>query len=127
MKNRTRDINIITKIMNYCEEIFATQKYFGSDYNIFKENFIYKNAISMSILQIGELSGHLSEDFKDTHYKIPWRNIRGIRNFMAHEYGNLDTSLVWDTVLEDIPKLYKYCVELTGMEREEISDEWKPE
>lgn len=110
MKNNKRDINIIRKIIEYCEEIFKTQKYFGNEYNLFRNNFIYKNAISMSILQIGELAGHLSEDFRDYHNEIPWRNIKGIRNFMAHEYGNLDTNVVWETVIEDIPRLHEYCL-----------------
>lgn len=119
MKNNERDINIIKKIIKYCEEIFETQKYFGNEYNLFRNNFIYKNAISMSILQIGELAGHLSEGFKTHHSEIPWRNIKGIRNFMAHEYGNLDTGLVWDTVIEDIPRLHRYCIGIIRREKQE--------
>lgn len=96
-------------MIGYCKEIFDTQEYFGNSQEYLNSNFIYKNAISMSILQIGELSGHLSKGFTEKHNTIPWRNIKGIRNFMAHEYGNLDVEILWETIVEDIPELYKYC------------------
>lgn len=112
MMNNKRDIEILKKIIKYCEEIFQTQKYFGNNYDIFENNFIYQNAISMSILQIGELSNHLSNNFRETYHIIPWRNIIGIRNFMAHEYGNLDTNIIWSTILKDIPELYKNCLKI---------------
>ena len=65
--------------------------------------------ISMCVLQIGELAGKLTEDFKDTYNEMPWREIKGLRNFVAHEYGNIDIAELWNTIQEDIPVLQSYC------------------
>ena len=60
----------------------------------------------MSLLQIGELANHLTQDFTAAHTQIPWRRIIGLRNVVVHGYGQLDTEAVWATVTDDIPELY---------------------
>ncbi|MDR7856603.1 HepT-like ribonuclease domain-containing protein [Tissierella sp.] len=112
MDIRNRDINIIKRIIEYCNEINETVKYFGDDLDKFKLNNIYRNAVSMCILQIGELTGSLSEEFMDVHNNIPWRNIKGMRNIMAHKYGNIDKMVVWEAVKYDIPSLKNNCVKI---------------
>lgn len=59
--------------------------------------------------QIGELVGRLSDDFKARHPEIPWRQIRGMRNFVAHEYGSLDLEVVWYTANEGVAELSEFC------------------
>ena len=49
----------------------------------------------MCILQIGELVGRLSDEFKEANTSIPWHKIRGMRNYVAHEYGSIDLDVVW--------------------------------
>ena len=109
MSISSRDITISSKIVNFCEEIEKTIEYFGNDYNVFKNNSIYKNSISMCVLQIGELTGRLTEEFKSAYNEMPWREIKGLRNFVVHEYGNLDIAELWNTIQEDIPVLQNYC------------------
>ena len=106
MSISSRDIAILSKIISYCEEISKTIEYFSNEYEVFQNNSIYKNSISMCILQIGELSINLTEAFKSAYNEMPWREIKGLRNFVAHEYGNLDTMEVWNTIHEDIPVLH---------------------
>ncbi len=45
------------------------------------------------------------DDFKEAYSNIPWREMRGLRNRIVHGYGNIDISVIYDTVIEDIPKL----------------------
>jgi len=44
-------------------------------------------------------------EFKKTYPSIPWRAIKGLRNRIVHEYGNVDLTIVYDTVKKDIPEL----------------------
>jgi len=39
------------------------------------------------------------------HPEIPWREIIGQRNILAHEYGQIDHELLYKTASEDIPAL----------------------
>lgn len=57
------------------------------------------------LIRIAENSDKLTEDFKARHSNIPWRAIKGMRNRIVHEYGNVDLSVVYDTVKYDIPQL----------------------
>jgi len=64
----------------------------------------------MSIMQIGELVGGLSDEFKDsTRGQMPWGLIRGMRNRFAHSYSNMDKSDIWETATKDIPVLLAFC------------------
>jgi uncharacterized protein with HEPN domain len=40
-----------------------------------------------------------------TNPEIPWREMRGIRNRMAHGYYELDLDIIWDTVTGYLDKL----------------------
>ena len=66
-------------------------------------------AVCMCILQIGKLVGRLSEEYRLEHADIPWHKIRGMRNFVAHEYGHLDLDVVWYTATKSIPELRRFC------------------
>ncbi len=111
MTSIDRDCSILKHIIRYCDEIDATATRFGNSYEIFSTDSAYRNACALCILQIGELSGHLSEDFRKTNAHIPWQQIRGLRNIVAHAYGSVDAKSIWQTIIEDIPALKSFCLQ----------------
>ncbi|NOX92256.1 MAG: DUF86 domain-containing protein [Gammaproteobacteria bacterium] len=48
---------------------------------------------------------HVSATYQTTHPEIPWHEIIGQRNILAHEYGQIDHELLYKTATEDIPAL----------------------
>ena len=44
-------------------------------------------------------------ELQATHPEIPWREMIGMRNVVVHDYADVDLSLVWKTVREDLPGL----------------------
>ena len=109
MNSNERNIDVLEHIIKYCDDIFETQAYFGNSFEVFRANSIYRNAVAMCIMQIGELSGHLTDSFKETYSGVPWRNIKGMRNIVAHEYGDISITTVWEAITEDVPLLHDYC------------------
>ena len=107
-----RDIDILERIVHYCLEIKEAQDRFGDTLESLKSDSAYKNAVAMCILQIGELTNLLTEDFKAAYNKIPWQKIRGMRNIAAHHYGKFDTEIMFNTITKRIPELYDYCSEI---------------
>ena len=103
-----RDKLVIEKILQYINEIELTVSRFCLTREIFEEDFVARNAISMCILQIGELVGKLSDEFKAENNKMPWQEIRAMRNIAAHNYGEIDIDILWETVIGDIPSLKEY-------------------
>lgn len=105
-----RDQNILQHIKMHCDDIETFIIRFGKDYEVFTSDKAYFNAVSMGILQIGELAGNLSEEYRaKTSKKIPWSNIKGMRNIVVHDYGSIDEELLWETAIRDIPALLEFC------------------
>ena len=104
-----RDVTVLEKILKYIDEINGTVSRFELDFDKFKNDFVMKNAISMCLLQIGELVVNLTDEFKIEHSKMPWREIVAVRNRAAHGYGSIDMEVIWDIVTINIPELKQYC------------------
>ena len=116
MKPLERDLQILRHIVSYCDQIGQTIEYFGKEYTVFQENSIYRNAVALCILQIGELVGKLTEDFRGQHTAIPWRQIKAMRNIVAHSYGSVDSEITWEIVCGNIPELKEYCLSILDQE-----------
>ena len=84
-------------------------QHFGDSFAVFDASPVYRNSVHLCILQIGELVSNLSDDFKAAHSQIPWRQIKLLRNIVAHRYGTVDNTITWDVVKNDIPELKTYC------------------
>jgi uncharacterized protein len=41
----------------------------------------------------------------DKHPEIPWREMRDMRNLLAHEYFGVNTKIVWETIQTDLPAI----------------------
>jgi uncharacterized protein with HEPN domain len=106
-----RDATILTKIVKYCDDIDKTNDFFGNSKEGLQQNDVYANALAMCVLQIGELTTHISEKFRDEYADIPWADIRGMRNIAVHHYGDFSIKYLWDTVNNDIPGLRAFCEE----------------
>lgn len=77
-----------------------------------KEDFLAdtktQDAVIMKLLVIGELAAQLLDQhavFVDSRPEIPWHQMKGMRNRMAHGYFELDLDVVWETVQTAIPEL----------------------
>jgi uncharacterized protein with HEPN domain len=109
MKPLDRDRSILQHIVSYCEQIELTVARFGDSYAVFSSDQIYRNATALCILQIGELVGKLTDDFRAKHPAVPWRQIKAMRNIVAHSYGTVDSETTWEVLKDDIPALKQYC------------------
>ena len=68
-----------------------------------QNNEILIDSVMFRLIQVSENSDKLTEEFKEKYNTIPWRAIKGMRNRIVHEYGNVDFSVVYQTVQNDIP------------------------
>jgi uncharacterized protein with HEPN domain len=97
-------------IQTYCRDIAGFIRRFGNDFHAFTQDRAYFNAVSMCIMQIGELANGLSEEFREeTKAEMQWGPIRGMRNWLAHAYAEMDEAVIWETATRSIPELLKFC------------------
>jgi uncharacterized protein with HEPN domain len=78
----------------------------------FKTNEMVQDAVIRNIEIIGEASKRISTDTKQAYYRIPWKEIAGMRDKLIHDYLGVDIDVVWKTVQQDIPALEKLIKEI---------------
>jgi len=71
----------------------------------FKENIMLCRATERCLEIIGESARRISGNCRNTHDEVPWRDMIGQRNIIAHEYGQIDYELLYKTAIDDIPVL----------------------
>jgi uncharacterized protein with HEPN domain len=70
-----------------------------------------RGAVERHVEIIGEAAKRVSEGFRAAHAEIPWRSIVGVRNILAHDYGEVKDDKMWIVATESIPELVEaLCV-----------------
>lgn len=95
-----RDAALILDIIYAARDIegFVT----GINLVDFESDKMLRFAVERQLLVIGEAAKHLSEDFKKNVPSIPWSAIIGLRNILAHEYGEILTERIWLVAVRDL-------------------------
>lgn len=111
MSNKTR---ITTYIKTAIEEINLAEKMSepivtADDFGINLNGMTIFRACSMSIQCITEnfikIRNITRPDFFKRYNSIPWKKVFGMRNFIAHEYANVDEEAIFTTIKQDLPLL----------------------
>ncbi len=75
-----------------------------------------KDAVLLNLHIIGEAVKNLSSDFRERHPEVAWREIAGLRDFIAHAYFALDFDIIWDAIEHDVPTLLASVREIIQIE-----------
>ena len=63
------------------------------------------DAVVRNLTVIGEAAGHVPEDIRAANPDVPWRLMARMRNVVVHEYFGVDTSILWETIQQDLPTI----------------------
>ena len=80
------------------------------------DNEVSKRACARSLEIIGEAAKRLAKEQTDKYKRIPWRSIAGMRDFLIHDYGDVDFNAVWDIIKSDLPRLKDQMKEIIKKE-----------
>lgn len=69
-------------------------------------------AILYQVIVVGEATKRLSIDFRNTYPTIPWKDIAGMRDILAHQYDRVNLDTLWDVIQNDIPELVELITPL---------------
>lgn len=89
-------IGSIDKAMKFVENMTFDQ-FVEDDKTIF--------AVTRAIEIIGEAVKNIPDEVKLKHPEIPWREIAGTRDKIAHEYFGVDLEIIWNVIKERVPGL----------------------
>ncbi len=77
----------------------------GKTFSNFKADRTLVLASLACVQIVGEACKHVPDEVKSKYPKVPWSEIRGMRNRVTHEYFEVDESILWETVSSDFPGL----------------------
>lgn len=94
------------RIQDILDAIDAVQEYTrGMDFKSFIGDRKTVDAVVRNLIIIGEAAVQIPEDICSKYPQVPWYDMRGMRNFVAHEYFKASDKVIWDTVQVDLPAL----------------------
>lgn len=70
-----------------------------------KEDPLLHDALLFQFVVIGEAVKHLAPETRESSPEIPWTDIAGLRDLIAHEYFRIDIQRVLEIVEKDLPPL----------------------
>ena len=79
-------------------------------------------AVVKNIEIIGEAANMLTAAFQEAHPQTPWKMVKGMRNYIVHEYFQIDDIVVWDVINNNLPELKR---QITSYLSQTNWDEWE--
>lgn len=70
----------------------------------FDDSWLVRSAAERQLEIIGEAAGKLSERLSERRPDLPISEARSLRNVIAHEYGDVDYDLLWQTMSASVPQ-----------------------
>lgn len=79
----------------------------GVSFSKYNGNKLIQSAVERQFEILGEAARRVSQEFQEEHPEIPWRPIIGLRNVLAHEYGEIKADRIWRIASEDVAELVR--------------------
>ena len=77
----------------------------GITFSKYTSNKMIQSAVERQLEILGEAARRVSTEFQDEHPEIPWRQVIGLRNILAHEYGEIKADRIWRIATVDVSDL----------------------
>lgn len=104
-----------TYLKHILDAINKIQRYLGNtDFDEFANSDMLVDAIVRELEIIGEASKNLSENFHSQNSDVSFRDATDMRNFLIHEYFDVNKKVVWDTCKKNLPALKKIILDVLG-------------
>lgn len=103
MKREKRDDAYLWDMLDAARE--ARDLISGLSYDDLMSRKIVRLALERLLEITGEAARNVSPRRRGRHATIPWQGIVGLRNAIAHEYGEIDYERIYTIATKGIPKL----------------------
>lgn len=113
MTHAPRDIGVyLADILEAINRIEIYTK--GMALENFRRDSKTQDAVVRNLEIIGEASKRIPDDVRNTHPSAAWRSASAMRDFLIHDYPEVDVEAVWETIQQDIPSFKAAIKEITG-------------
>jgi uncharacterized protein with HEPN domain len=105
MPHENRDESYLWDMLKYARRvvILAGRTHFEA----YQSDWALQMSMERAMEVIGEAARRVTLEFQSAHDEIPWAQIIGQRNILAHEYGEIQSERIWETATVHVPKLIR--------------------
>ena len=97
------DMALLLDIYECCKNIIELTK--GMRYYKYEKEKTIRWAVERQFEIIGQATNKISKETQGLLNHIPWGQMVGLRNIIAHEYGEIITEKIWYATKRSVPKL----------------------
>ena len=90
-------------MVEFCERVIAYAA--GFDLPALLADRMRYDAILRNLELIGEAATHVPDELRARAPELPWRQVIGTRNRLAHAYLGIEPETVWLIVTVNVPRL----------------------
>lgn len=106
----TKDRLYIEKVVENIDFIFNNTNNISE--KELENNKVLLDSVVFRLIQISENIDRISDSVKKNNNHIPWKDIKGLRNRLVHDYGNVILDFVYNTITIDLKILKEYFLNL---------------
>jgi uncharacterized protein with HEPN domain len=77
----------------------------GISYHVFAMEKMRKLAVERLLEVIGQAANGIPKEIQALYPKLPWARMIGLRNKLAHDYGEILVNRIWEISRNAIPEL----------------------
>jgi len=109
------DLSFLIDIVNCIKDINDFTK--EIKYHEFEKDKMRKLAVERQLEVIGQAANKISKETKDDLSYIPWTNIIGLRNKLAHDYGEILAERIWIISRDSLQGLMKELANIEELKK----------
>src|SRR5271156_4317647 len=103
-------INDILEAIDRVEQI-TRDKTLTDFENSWQMRWLVQRAIEI----ISEASRAIPNDLTEKRPEIPWSKVQGIGNVLRHEYSGLSDRIIWNVIVDELPRLKRAILAIAAM------------
>ncbi|MDB9494856.1 DUF86 domain-containing protein [Spirulina major CS-329] len=69
------------------------------------------DAVTHNLLIIGEATKQIPDTLREQYPQIPWQQIAGIRDIIAHAYFTINPRIIWNVIQQELVPLQN-CIQI---------------
>jgi uncharacterized protein with HEPN domain len=92
-------------LLHIQECLARIQSYVSTDKQTFMTSNLIQDAVLRNLQIMAESTQRLSPEIKTQHPELPWRDLSGFRNVLAHNYLGISLERIWEVIDVELPEL----------------------
>ena len=111
----SKHVSHSVRILHILEAVKKIQSYVST----MSEEDFYEDERTMQAVErnfeiIGEAARHVPDSVREKYPEIEWLGMRDMRNFIIHQYNEVEEHVLWNTIQKDLPPLLVQLEKLLG-------------